>query len=73
MNNYYPRIKKAWELSREDAETFLAFDAATRNLIIRMLDEPNDDDWLELERHEQGAMIAAWLLTLPAYAELSQW
>jgi hypothetical protein len=54
----------------EDLATFLGLDAPTRNLVLRLLgllDGPTEADHDELARHPQSAILAGWLLTLPAY------
>lgn len=52
-----------------DLETFKGQDAPTRALILRLLDEPSDADFIELANHPNGAMLATWLLELPAYRD----
>ncbi|WP_156422432.1 MULTISPECIES: hypothetical protein [unclassified Gordonia (in: high G+C Gram-positive bacteria)] len=38
-------------------------------MVLRLLDEPTDDDHAELSRHPNSKMLASWLLELPAYRE----
>lgn len=57
-----------WESQAVDLETFKALDKPTRQLILRLLDEPTDRDWEDLRQHPQGEALASWLLLLPAYA-----
>lgn len=56
------------EMRSADLATFQVQDAPTRNLILRLLDHPTDADHDELQRHPNSAMLANWLLELPAYA-----
>ena len=59
-----------WPNRDVDLETFEALDQPTRNLILRMIDEPTDDDHAELRDHPNGRMLASWLLELPAYGDV---
>jgi hypothetical protein len=62
----------AWpEMQDADLETFKSLDKPTRTLVLRLLDSPTDKDHDALDRHPNGAMLASWLLTLPAYANSS--
>lgn len=62
-----------WELMVADLETFKALDGPTQSLILRLLeDEPTDAAFVELSRHTNGAMLANWLLTLPAYRAVGE-
>lgn len=56
-----------WPLRDVDLETFQALDRQTRQLILRLLDSPTDEDHAALAEHTQGKALASWLLTLPAY------
>ncbi len=58
-----------WPLRDADAATFTALDKPTRQLILRLLDEPTTADHDALRAHPNGAMLAEWLLSLPAYSE----
>ncbi|TDZ87355.1 hypothetical protein DE4585_00347 [Mycobacteroides salmoniphilum] len=62
---------RAWDTKDADLETFQMLDAPTRSLILRMLDEPTDDDHAALGSHPRAAMIASWLLTLPPYRNIN--
>lgn len=53
-----------------DLETFKSLDKPTRALILRLLDVPTDEDHEALRRHPNGAMLANWLLELPAYSKV---
>lgn len=55
------------EMRGDDLATFQSQDAQTRSLILRLLDSPTDADHEELQSHPNGAMLASWLLELPAY------
>jgi len=56
-----------WELKNEDLETFKGLDQPTRQLILRLLDEPTALDFAALQDHPNGALLATWLLQQPAY------
>ena len=56
-----------WELQNEDLETFKGLDQPTRQLILRLLDEPTEPDFAALQDHPNGALLAAWLIEQPAY------
>jgi hypothetical protein len=49
--------------------TFVTLDPDTRNLVLRLLDSPSEDDWAELGQRLDSEAIAKWLLTLPAFRE----
>ncbi|MBM0127580.1 hypothetical protein [Pimelobacter simplex] len=51
-----------------DLETFQSLDRPTRHLVLRLLDEPTETDWVALDKHPNGKMLASWLLELPAYS-----
>ena len=59
--------KHGWELQGSDLETFKALDQPTRQLMLRLVDEPNDADFDALKRHPNAVMLATWLGELPAY------
>jgi len=59
-----------WELKCDDLETFTAFDAPTRALILRLLDEPTDADFAALKERPNAVMLATWLGELPAYSSV---
>lgn len=56
-----------WPNRNVDLETFNSLDDKTRDLVTRLLDEPTDRDFEELQRHPNSKMLATWLLELPAY------
>jgi hypothetical protein len=58
-----------WPLRAEDVETFRSLDEPTRRLVLRLLESPSERDFAELRQHPGGAMVAEWLLVLPAYAK----
>lgn len=45
---------------------FLDFDAESRSLILRLLYQPTDLDWEEVNALPQGKELAQWLLALPS-------
>lgn len=55
-----------WEHRLVDLETFLALDGATRDLVLRLLDEPQEKAFAELHAHPNAKVLASWLLELPA-------
>jgi hypothetical protein len=60
-----------WSIDDADVATFVAFDQPTRQLVLRLLGytDPADRNHAldDLGRHPQAALLAAWLLRLPAY------
>ncbi len=60
-------MASTWELRDADLQTFQALDQPSRHLILRLLDEPSSADFADLAAQPNGAMLANWLLALPAY------
>ena len=64
----------SWPLQPEDLATFQDLDAATRDLVLRLLGRdgpPAESDHEALAQHPRAPMLASWLLELPAYRRTS--
>ena len=47
---------------------FAELDHQARQLVLHLLDAPQEQDWQELAKRSDGKSIAQWMLTLPVFS-----